>query len=83
MFAEDDSVSGQAATLACQPSYMSAWSDTSGTDPIQLRRLHPRTDTRVVVSTIEKHNATHICQHLMSRGPDLVSLHEGMLFSMY
>lgn len=37
-----------------------------------------RRDTRLVSSDIPSHNATYLCSHPGSRGPDFVSLHEGM-----
>ncbi|KAL1878532.1 hypothetical protein VTK73DRAFT_7873 [Phialemonium thermophilum] len=42
----------------------------------------PAPDTRLVVSSISNHNATRLCDSKTSRGPDMVSLSEGVFCDM-
>ena len=45
-------------------------------------RTHHGFSSRLVISSKDKHSATHLCESKRSRGPDLVSLSEGVYCDM-
>jgi hypothetical protein len=82
------SLSGAPANSLCGSPALAAYSDQAGTNKIFGRdsqkpaKRTTKVDPRAVISNIEKHNATELCQHENSQGPDLVSLHEGRFCDM-
>lgn len=70
---------------------LSAYSDSEGATPVFKRgasrpRINKKRapDQRAVVSShsASQHNATYLCEHSMSHGPDFVSLDEGKACDM-
>ena len=58
---------------------------TTGTASPQVTgtlRTNRGSSSRLVVSSVPKHSAKHLCSHSRSRGPDLVSLDEGVYCDM-
>lgn len=77
-FVNVDTSSTDPSSLCGYPAFR-AYTDEASTE-IFKREFKP--DTRLVVSNHSHHNATEVCTHPNSLGPDFVSLHEGVFCDM-
>lgn len=62
--------------------YPALRSYTSSGGEVVKRDKTPKLDSRLVISSAASHNATELCLSETSRGPDLVSMAEGVFCDM-
>ena len=70
----------------CGPKAFRAYRGNDGSGPLLGKRETPRpkraVDTRLVVSSDPSHTATDLCNSDTSRGPDFISVTEGLFCDM-
>jgi hypothetical protein len=70
----------------CGPKAFRAYGSNDGSNPLlgkrEVRKARRVLDTRLVVSSYPSHTATELCQSDTSRGPDFISVAEGLFCDM-
>ncbi|GFP60276.1 hypothetical protein TASIC1_0017003800 [Trichoderma asperellum] len=81
-FVESDQNSSPNSDPNSYCGYPALRSYTSSGGEVVKRDKTPKLDSRLVISSAASHNATELCSSETSRGPDLVSMAEGVFCDM-